>query len=57
MTERTIYRCWEPGPQEADGMLTTCMLEGGHDGPHKWTRDGDIMFSLAQENRSDNDGR
>ena len=35
--------CWEDGP-EIDGHGTSCMLEEGHSGPHKWTRDDQIIL-------------
>lgn len=43
MTEtKRVVHCWEDGPEEPDGMSTTCMLLRGHDGPHVWTRDDGI---------------
>lgn len=26
---------------------STCMLERGHDGPHEWTPDGEILITFA----------
>lgn len=30
-----------------DGGNATCLLEDGHEGPHEWTADGDIVVSFA----------
>ena len=44
-----IVYCWEGGPQDAsDGCWTTCMLTDGHDGPHKWTRDDEVIDVFRQ---------
>lgn len=42
---KTVH-CWEEGPAETDGTETTCMLLNGHDGPHEWTRDDEVMVSF-----------
>lgn len=42
MTEHIVH-CWEGGPETEDGCSTTCMLLDGHDGPHEWTRDDEIV--------------
>ena len=48
MTERVVH-CWEGGPQDPkDGCWTTCMLSDGHDEPHKWTRDDEVMVAFRQ---------
>jgi len=46
--EREVH-CWEDGPQTEDGCSTTCMLIGGHEGPHEWTRDDQIGISFAPD--------
>ena len=46
--------CWEDGPRvmRTDSDVgTTCMLEAGHDGPHKWTRDDQITVSFAPKEK------
>lgn len=44
--------CWENGPITDDGESgTTCMLLEGHEGPHEWTRDDQIMVSFAPPKR------
>lgn len=42
-----IIRCWEDGPDEPDDMGTMCMLERGHDGPHHFVREDEIMITLV----------
>lgn len=41
--------CWESGPETADGMSTTCMLDDGHEGEHQWTPDDQIRIAFAKE--------
>jgi hypothetical protein len=39
--------CFESGPWTGDyedGCTTTCMLEAGHDGPHEFTPDSEIVI-------------
>lgn len=45
MSERSLH-CWTEGPETEDGCSTTCMLERGHDGEHKWTRDDEIRVKF-----------
>ena len=40
--------CWTDGPEEPDGCSTTCFLPDGHDGPHEWTRDDEIMVTFPE---------
>jgi hypothetical protein len=46
-TTPTVH-CWESGPEDPeDGCATTCMLLEGHEGPHEWTRDSNIIVSFG----------
>lgn len=38
---RPALHCWEDGPRGDGDIGTTCMLDAGHNGPHRWTRDED----------------
>lgn len=40
-----MLHCWEGG-HDTDGMSTSCMLELGHDGDHKPTRDDSILITF-----------
>lgn len=42
-----VRHCWQDGPEEEDGCNTTCMLWDGHEGPHEWSRDDEIMISFV----------
>lgn len=42
------YREVADGPEHA----MTCMLERDHDGPHEWTPDGQIVFTVAPRGRA-----
>lgn len=33
----------------------TCMLEDGHEGPHEWTLDNEIMISFPSKEKEDAD--
>lgn len=44
-----VVHCWEEGPREPDLSGTTCMLEDGHDGPHDFVRDSEIMIRFKPE--------
>jgi hypothetical protein len=46
--ERVVH-CWEDGPCTEDGRDQTCMLLDGHEGPHEWVRDNQIMVRFAGE--------
>jgi hypothetical protein len=46
---RKIVHCWEDGPRTADDVGTSCMLEMGHEGPHVWVRDDDIIIRFLPE--------
>jgi len=39
--------CWTCGPDDTDGMSTTCILATGHDGPHEWARDDTINIAFT----------
>ena len=41
-----MVHCWVDGPDDTDGMSQTCMLPDGHQGPHEWTRDSDILVTF-----------
>jgi hypothetical protein len=51
MAEEVNVHCWEDGPRTHDGCGSTCMKEHGHDGPHQFVRDDEIMvqFTPAKE--------
>lgn len=41
--------CWEDGPRtdEGPGGGSTCLLDEGHDGPHEFTPDREIVAKFA----------
>jgi hypothetical protein len=39
--------CWESGTEDDDGMGRTCILMEGHQGPHEFTRDDEIMITFT----------
>ena len=53
-----MTHCWEdldimerlnlPDPE----VGRTCLLPAGHDEPHEWTRDGEIMVEFSKPNAS-----
>lgn len=45
MGEPRVLHCWEDGP-EIDGVGSTCMLRDGHDGPHEWVKDSEILIEF-----------
>jgi len=47
--EKRIVHCWEDGPRTDDDCGTTCMLLDGHDGPHEWTRDDEIVIQFLPQ--------
>lgn len=55
MGENRIVHCWEEYREETgefDGFWPvekaySCLLENGHDGPHEFTADSDIMVHFA----------
>ncbi len=51
MNTKAKLHCWETGPDEPDGMSTTCMRERDHEGPHEWTRDEDIAIRFPSEDQ------
>ena len=48
MSDRIVH-CWEAGPDADDGCGTSCMLLDGHDGPHQWTRDDEIIIQIIEK--------
>ena len=53
MSEPRVLHCWEEGPtEEYNGdpdhwpATSTCFLSDGHDGPHEWTLDRDILIDF-----------
>jgi hypothetical protein len=42
-------QCFESGPEDHDGMSTTCMLAAGHPGKHEWKRDDAIRLRFGDE--------
>lgn len=46
MTRQFPVHCWEDGPRTDDDCCQTCMLEDGHEGPHVWTRDDEIVVEF-----------
>lgn len=44
--------CWEDGPRKNEtwkslGTGSTCMLTDGHDGPHEFTWDDEIVLTFV----------
>ena len=47
MKARRVH-CWTDNPDTPPGeMSSTCMLWGGHKGPHVWTRDDRIGVAFV----------
>jgi hypothetical protein len=42
-----MNHCW------ADKDDCTCLLPGGHDGPHEWTPDSEIVVAFLPDQRPD----
>jgi hypothetical protein len=55
MSPQIHVHCWEDGPRTDDDCGQTCMLEHGHDGPHEWTRDDEIVLAFRPGEEA-NDG-
>ena len=48
--QKRIPHCWEDGPRVGiwpRDCGTSCMLMDGHEGPHEWTRDDQIVVRFA----------
>lgn len=41
-----MVHCWADGPKDSYGMSQTCMLPDKHRGPHRWTRDDQILVTF-----------
>lgn len=53
MTE-PMSHCWESGPwvgDYEDGHGSTCMLPDGHDGPHEFVPDNEIIIRFTGSTR------
>ena len=53
MPSERVLHCWEAGPETEDGCSTTCFLLDGHEGPHRWTRDDEIVVSFAEADHAE----
>lgn len=56
MTDQPAVHCWEDGPRKGEnepygslGTGSSCMLPDGHDGPHEFTWDDEIIITFAEE--------
>jgi hypothetical protein len=48
----TETRCWEDRRSyyvDWDSPAETCMLPDGHDGPHEWTPDSEIVVQFSDK--------
>jgi hypothetical protein len=56
MEMKPVLHCFEGGPwvgDYEDGCGSTCMLPDGHDGPHEFTPDDQIVIRLAHPNKDE----
>lgn len=49
--ETPVVHCWVDGLDHADGCGTSCMLPEGHQGPHEWTRDDEIIVTFPDREK------
>lgn len=47
MSERA--HCWTDGPRTEDDCGTTCMEWEGHEGPHDFVRDDEILVTFVPD--------
>ena len=45
MSAEKLIHCWEDGGEE---IGSTCLLPDGHDGPHEFTPDSEIMVTFSE---------
>lgn len=50
-----ITHCWKDGPVERDGMSTSCILLDGHEGPHEWARDNEVLITFKSTKQKKDD--
>lgn len=49
MKQRDLSHCWEAGPTTNDGCSTTCVEQAGHQGPHQFIRDDEIIVAFVTD--------